>query len=218
MAFKAAIFDMDGVIVDSHPIHKRAWRRFLTSVGHSFDDADLDFVLDGRKREDILRHFLGDLSAEQIDEYGRMKESLFREEALEMETISGLLELLQNAKKAGISMAVASSGSCSRVHFVLGRLGIQGHFSTVVTGDDVHHGKPNPEIFRKAAQLLAARNEDTLVIEDAVSGVIAAKNAGMKCMAIASNGRAEALRKAGAEIVVPDFKSVTLDRLAALFN
>jgi beta-phosphoglucomutase family hydrolase len=218
MAFKAAIFDMDGVIVDSHPIHKNAWKRFLTSVGHPFDDADLDFVLDGRKREDILRHFLGDLSDQQIEEYGRMKESLFREEALEMETISGLLDLLRDAKNAGISMAVASSGSSSRVHFILDHLGIQEHFSIVVTGDDVAHGKPNPEIFRKAAQLLAARNDETLVIEDAVSGVIAAKNAGMKCMAIASNGRAEALRTAGAEIVVADFKSVTLARLAALFN
>jgi beta-phosphoglucomutase-like phosphatase (HAD superfamily) len=115
-------------------------------------------------------------------------------------------------------MAVASSGSSGRVHFILDRLGIQEHFSTVVTGDDVHHGKPNPEIFWKAAELLAARNNDTLVIEDAVSGVIAARNAGMKCMAIASNGRAEALRSAGAEIVVPDFRSVSLDQLAALFN
>src|SRR5690349_11058811 len=131
---KALIFDMDGVLIDSHPIHKNAWRRFLSMTGKNVSDADLDFVLDGRKREDILRHFLGDLSAEEITAFGHMKELLFREEALNMAAIEGLTVFLQEAKAASLPMAVASCGSASRVQFVLDQFSLLPHFAVIVSG------------------------------------------------------------------------------------
>ena len=71
---QAIIFDMDGVLIDSHPIHRQAWQRFLLTLDQQVSDAGLDFILEGRKREDILRHFLGDdLSEVQISEYGKRK-------------------------------------------------------------------------------------------------------------------------------------------------
>ena len=63
---RAAVFDMDGVIVNSHPIHKKTWRKFLKLQGKEISEEDLNFIMDGRKRDEILRYFLGELSDEQV--------------------------------------------------------------------------------------------------------------------------------------------------------
>ncbi len=215
---KGIIFDMDGVIIDSHPIHKKAWKKFLHSVGKDVSDQELEFVLDGRKREDILRHFLGDMTATQVLEYGDRKERLFREEALAITPMEGLPRFLDEVDSAGISMAIASSGSHSRVHFILDCLGMTKRFKAIITGDEVRCGKPDPEIFALAGQRLCAANHELLVIEDAVSGVLAAKTAGMRCVAIASNGRAEALLGAGAERAVPAFRDLSVAALREMFS
>jgi len=182
---RGVVFDFDGVIVDSHPVHKRAWRKFLESVGRTASEEDLEFVLDGRKREDILRHFLGDLDPELMMRYGHRKEQFFRNEARDVETISGLLSFLEDLEDAGVAKGVASSGSRSRVSFLLDRLDLNGHFQVVVTGDEVKNGKPDPSIFLRAAQALGKDPGELLAFEDAVSGVQSAKAAGMKCVGIA---------------------------------
>ncbi|MGI9101542.1 MAG: HAD family hydrolase [Terriglobales bacterium] len=215
---RGVIFDLDGVIIDSHPIHKAAWRRFLSSVGREVTDEELDFILDGRKKEDILRFFLGDLSDEQIHQYGHQKETLFREEALDINMVEGVTEFLELLQNAGIPMALATSGSHGRVHYILDRLRLKSCFRAVITGDDVVKGKPDPAIFLAAARHLDSPNADLLVIEDAVSGVKAAKEAHMKCLAIASNGRGQVLRKAGADLVVPNFVGLSVESLHKLGN
>ena len=215
---KCVIFDMDGVLIDSHPIHKKAWQRFLQSVNRGTTPEDLDFVLDGRKRDDILRHFLGELSTEQLAEYGHRKEAFFRAEAENVQLIDGLDGFLHELRGAGIPMAVASCGSARRVHFILDTLQLNQVFSAIVTGDDVVHGKPSPDIFLKAADQLGVTADCSLVVEDAISGVLAAKSAGMKCLAVASNGRGSALKSAGADDVVPNFVEVTLKRVTQLFR
>ena len=215
---KGVIFDMDGVIIDSHPIHKKAWRKFLASVGKEVSDQDLDFVMDGQKKEDILRHFLGNLSDEEVRLYGHRKEMLFREEALELKPVDGLPEFFQQLRQAGIPMALASSGSKRRVHYILERMGLRRDFRAVITGDDVPSGKPDPTIFMRAAGRLGFAHSDLLVVEDAVSGVQAAKRAGMKCLAVASDGRAQLLLKAGADRVIPNFVGLSVDFLHTIGN
>jgi len=207
---RALIFDMDGVIIDSHPIHRKTWKKFLASIGKQVTEEDLDFVLDGRKKEDILRHFLGDLTPEQVKRFGHEKESMFREEALDLQTLAGLRDFLDEVYTTGLYTALASSGSRSRVNYVLDKLALTKYFDVVVTGDDVPKSKPDPTIFRKAAHGLNCHNSDLLVIEDAVSGVRAAKSAGMRCLGIASNGRAHLLLEAGADCVVTNFTGLSL--------
>src|SRR5690348_12832487 len=107
---KSVVFDLDGVIVDSHPAHMRSWKRFLVSVGKSVTEAELEFVRDGRKKEDILRHFLGDIDQDQIRAYGREKDLLFKEEINSVSTVAGVRDLLNELSGAGLPMAVASSG------------------------------------------------------------------------------------------------------------
>lgn len=204
------IFDMDGVVIDSHPVHKKSWRLFLKSVGREVNDEDLDFVLEGSKREEILRHFLGDLRDEEIHEFGLRKEALFREQAIDMQPINGFLELLDRIAGSGLAIALASSGSKSRVNYILEQLEVKQQFSAIITGDDVKNGKPDPLIFTLAAQRLGVAPASALVVEDAVAGVQAAKAAGMKCLGIAQGHRKNILLASGADYVVEDFRGMTL--------
>lgn len=210
MSLRAVIFDMDGVVIDSHPVHKRSWRLFLNSVGHDVTDEELEFVLEGSKREEILRHFLGDLRDDEIHEFGQRKEALFREQAIDMQPITGFLEFLDIVAQSGLAIAIASSGSKSRVNYILEHLGVKHQFGAVITGDDVKNGKPDPLIFTLAAQRLHVAPESALVVEDAVAGVQAAKAAGMKCLGIAEGHRSKILLDAGADYVVLDFRGLTL--------
>ncbi len=131
------VFDLDGVIVDSHPLHRIAWREFLRTVGKDVDEAALDFVLDGRTRKEILLHFLGPLTDQQLEHYGRLKDELLRTLADEMKTIPGVVEFLDHLSNAGIRIALATSASRQRASGTLHEIGIAHHFQTIVTGDDV---------------------------------------------------------------------------------
>src|SRR5258708_2168494 len=212
------ILDLDGVIVDSHPAHLTAWRTLLSSLGKQASDHELDFVLEGHKREDILRHFLGDLTDEQLENYGAQKETLFRESLSEVQTINGFWDFLTQVERDGLPMAVASSASRSRVSYTLEHLDLTGRFQVVVTGTDVAKGKPDPSLFRLAAEGRGGEPSRILVCEDAVKGVEAAKSAGMKCLAIAANGRTPLLQKAGADVIVPDFTATNLKQLRELWD
>lgn len=212
------IFDMDGVLIDSHPIHRRVWRTLLKSIGKEVSERDLDFILNGAKREEILMHFLGPLSQDQIAEYGRRKEAIFHQEAENIETISGLEEFLRQLSAAEIPRAVATSAARTRTKRMLNKLGLIHYFSVIVTGDEVSRGKPDPAIFGIAAELLGVASPDLLVVEDAASGVKAAKALGMKSLGVTSSSSEQALREAGADIVVQDFKSLRLSELRQLFS
>lgn len=214
---KGAIFDFDGVIVDSHLVHKRAWRRFLESVGRTVSEEELQFVLDGRRREDILRHFLGDLDPDLMSEYGHRKEQLFRAEAADVQTIEGLPSFLEDLGDSHVALAIASSGTGSRINFLLDRLGLKKHFRVVVTGDEVGRSKPDPAVFLRAAHNLQLNPLELIAFEDAQSGVKAARSAGMRCVGIALPGGASALFDAGANDVVPDFRLLSYSRLEKLF-
>jgi beta-phosphoglucomutase family hydrolase len=215
---EAAIFDMDGVIVDSHPIHKKAWRRFLELQGKHVADTDLNFIMEGRKREEILLHFLGNISDEEIRILGRKKEQLFREEAADVKTIKGVCGFLHQLSGTHVKVGVASSGSSGRVNYVLNALNLRHYFATVVTGDQVITGKPDPTIFLLACRRLGVGPSEAVVFEDSVSGVRAAKAAGAKCVALATNGVSPALLEAGADEIIPDFSSLSLADIKKLFD
>lgn len=213
---RAIAFDMDGVIIDSHPVHRRAWRKFLATVGVTVTDEELEFILEGRRREDILRHFLGDIPPGTIDEYGHRKDQFFQDDFNEITLLPGLREFLKLIAASGMPSAVATSASHARTWGTLRRLGLGSHFAAVVTGDDVAFGKPDPAVYFLAAHRLQVEPKHVLVLEDAPCGVVAATAAGMKCVGVSSNGRADALRRCGAEFVIPDFRESSVERLLQL--
>jgi beta-phosphoglucomutase len=215
--FRGVVFDFDGVIVDSHPVHVCAWKKFLDSVGRTVSDEQLQFVLDGRKRDDILRHFMGELDTAQIVEYGHRKEQFFRDEAASVRTIEGVLGFLDRLKYEQLALAIASSGSRSRVDFLLDMLDMKKFFQVVITGDEVEQGKPHPAVFLAAARHLGIDPPELMAFEDAASGVRAARSAGMMCVGIAQSDRAAILVDAGANYVVPDFQSLSYSKLQQMF-
>jgi beta-phosphoglucomutase len=188
------------------------------NFSNQWAEQDLYYVLDGRTREDIIRHFFGDLDDETIREYGHRKEQMFRDEAASVQTVKGLEAFLVELREAGLAMAIATSGSRSRVSFLLERLGLTKSFSVVVTADDVPRGKPDPALFLKAAQNLNINPADLMAFEDAASGVRAARAAGIKCMGVSDNGSSSVLLEAGASYVIKDFRSLSYSKLQALFS
>ncbi len=215
---RGVVFDMDGVVIDSHPMHRAAWRTFLEALGRKTADSELDIILDGGKREDILKHFLGELTPEQIVEYGKRKDEILQTRAQPLEPMTGVVGLLEQLRNSGIHVALATSATKHRVLRTLEELGLTNFFETVVTGDDVAAGKPDPAIYSLAATLMNELPEHLLAVEDAVSGVKAARSAGMRCLGLAHNGRAELLRMAGANPIVEDLRSVTFAKLQSLFT
>jgi beta-phosphoglucomutase len=212
------IFDMDGVLIDSHPVHRIAWRKFLASVGKNVTDEQLDFILEGRRREEILRHFLGDLPQDIVAEYGQRKEDFFQETFKDVRLIPGIEAFLDEIQTAGIKAGIATSASAYRTLRTLQVLKLEKRFATVITGDDVSQGKPDPSAYRLAAERLHLAPDTLLVLEDAPSGVQAARAAGMRCIGVSSNGRGDTLRRAGADDVIPDFVDLSLVKLRRMLR
>jgi HAD superfamily hydrolase (TIGR01509 family) len=215
---RGVIFDMDGVVIDSHPVHRRAWSQFLQSIDQPFTDEQLDFILEGRRRDEILRHFLGDIPEEQVARYGELKESFFRRNVEEVGLMPGVSRLLSELQAAGLKSALATSASSRRTYETLARLGLEEFFAAVLTGDDVMAGKPDPEIYLSACRILGLPAEQLMVLEDAPCGVRAARAAGLCCLGVAANGRGAALKEAGAHHVITNFQSCSFSDLKRLWE
>jgi len=216
--FQGVVFDMDGVVIDSHPAHREAWHGFLRTLDRDVCDHELDYILDGRKREDILLHFLGELSAEQLHRYGQQKDAFFRKQLCQVKPMPGLVHFLGELRERQVPLAIATSGSARRTHFTLEQLNLSRYFKVIVTANDVEASKPNPAIYRLACERLSVSPSRSLAFEDAFSGVLAAKNAGLGCVGVASDDDHHRLLAAGADLVLPDFRGLTLARLAASMN
>ncbi len=214
---EGVIFDMDGVLIDSHAVHRHSWRRFLTSLGKEIDDEQLDYILEGRRREEILRYFLGDIPRETLIEYGQQKGQLFQEKLNDVQLIPGVQAFLNVLETAGVKTGIATSASSYRTWKTLEVLSLK-NFSVVITGDDVPNGKPDPTVYERAREAMKLPRENLLVLEDAPCGVQAAKGAGIRCVGVSSNGRAVALRNAGADHVISDFRGLSIDKLSALWH
>ena len=215
---RGVVFDMDGVLIDSHPLHREAWRHFLLTLGRDVPEGELDFILDGRRRDEILCYFLGNLRPMQIREYGAKKDEMLQQMGRAMQPFQGIAEFLEGLYTAGIRIALATSASRQRALGTLKELRLVHYFEAIVTGDEVVSSKPDPAIYLLAAERMKEDPENLLAMEDAVSGVKSARAAGMRCLGVAHAQRAPLLRAAGADPVIPDFRSFSFDQLQASFR
>lgn len=209
------VFDLDGVIADSHPLHYRAWRAFLASVGKEVSEADLDFIREGRRRREILVHFLGELSESEIQEYGRQKDDLFLEARAFLEPVAGSVEFIKRLARVGLHLGVATAASRQRAEWTLQRFEIAKFFEAIVTGDDVAESKPDPAVYRVAAQRLSISPKHLFAVEDSVCGVRSATAAGLRCLGIGAGGNVLPLIQAGADRVLPNFANLSVEDLEA---
>jgi HAD superfamily hydrolase (TIGR01509 family) len=204
---KAVIFDLDGVIADSHPIHEAAWKTLLAEQGLDAATINVDFLYAGHPRRDILTHYLGALSDPLFELLGQRKDELYLRAAEKLAPKPGIPRVLCELQAAGIALAVATSAGRIRTEETLAKFAISHRFSAVVTGNDVRAAKPAPDIFLLAASKLGATSEEVVVVEDSVAGAQAARAAGMRCVGYAPPERMPALLQAGANTVIAEFPS-----------
>jgi beta-phosphoglucomutase len=198
----ALIFDMDGVIVDSNPLHREAWTAFNRRHGVETTDAMLERMY-GRRNDQIVRDFFGDgLAEDVVAAYGAAKEEIYREmlgTRMEETLVAGLRPFLEVYR--GAPIALATNAEPENVIFVLGRAGLRHYFRVVVDGHQVSRPKPNPEIYLRAASLLEIPPSNCIVLEDSHTGVAAAKAAGMRVIGIGTTY----VNLPGADIMADNF-------------
>jgi beta-phosphoglucomutase family hydrolase len=183
--FEAAIFDMDGTLVHTEPIHQQSWIRAMGEVGIDIDVAHYDTHFSGRPGRETTRDLFG-FTPEQAEEMSRRVTSVFWELAAgNVEPLPGVRAFL--TKIAHIPKGVATSARRHSAARMLEELGLIDYFGAIVTADDITRGKPEPDIFLLAAERLGVAPERCVVFEDSIAGVSAAKAAGMYCAAITTS-------------------------------
>ncbi|MFH1622543.1 MAG: beta-phosphoglucomutase family hydrolase [Candidatus Omnitrophota bacterium] len=216
MEFKAAIFDLDGVIVDTVPIHFKAWKRMFTEYGKDFTFEDYKQKVDGIPRIDGGRAILKDISDEDLKKACDRKQEYFLEfiEKEEIPAYDSTLKLIKELQSHSIKIAnISSSKNCKRL---LKRINLIDEMEAIVDGTEITKGKPDPQVFLMAAERLKVKPEDCLVFEDAVLGVEAAKRANMLCVGIDRYNDPKRLKKA--DIIVSDLIEVDYNKLKDLFK
>jgi beta-phosphoglucomutase len=213
----AVIFDMDGVIVNSNPYHKIALRQFCEKYGFTFSDDELVKRIYGRTNKEWITNLFGPLSRDQLLRYEEEKESLFRQlYQNDIRALNGLPQFLMELKFNNIPVAIGTSAPRSNVDFVLARTGLAEFFPVILDEDDVEHGKPNPEIYLKAAARLGYPPAQCMVFEDSLSGVEAALRAGALVVGVATTHTLYELKHTG--LVIEDFTQLNVPALNRFYT
>ena len=218
----AAIFDLDGTLVDSYDAHYEAWR--LISARHGVEvTIDEYYSHFGRRNEDLLRECWlragrGELTLDEIKELDHEKEAQYRALVTHrFPAMEGAREIVYALRAAGFRTAVGSSGPPENVARAIEGLELEGAFDAIVTGRDVVRCKPDPECFLLAAARVGVDPARCVVFEDAPAGIIAAKSAGMHCVAITSKGHTPHLQR-DADLILPNVRAITVAALTQLLS
>lgn len=217
MPFKGAIFDLDGVIVDTVPLHFAAWKRlFEDHFNISFNLDIYEEKVDGKPRLDAIRIMLPHLTEDEVVKAGDIKQGYYLEilKSGKLKKFDASFRLINELLENNILLAAASSSKNTKE--ILKMVGLIDSFKVIITGYDIQHGKPHPEIFLKAADGLKLNVKDCVVFEDSVAGVEAAKAGGFLCVGIDRHHHPEHYKQA--DLIVPDLEKVTYAVLADLFK
>lgn len=211
---KGAIFDLDGVIVDTAKYHYLAWQRLARELGFVFTEADNE-RLKGVSRVASLEILLevgglsGKFSDREKERMATRKNEWYVDYISKLtpdEILPGVLRFLDEVKQAGVHSAIGSASK--NTPLILDRLRLSEYFDAVVDGNMVSAAKPDPEVFVKGAQLIGCEPASCVVFEDAAAGIEAARRGGMRSVGI---GSPEVL--ALADLVIPGFEKITWDEI-----
>ena len=215
-----AIFDWDGVVIDSSIQHERSWEMLAEEVSKPLP-ADHFKQGFGKRNAVIIPEILGwtnDL--EEIERLGRRKEELYRElvESDGLKALPGVRKLLRELKEASIPCVVGTSTERKNLRLAFDLLDLGNFFLGSTCSEDVTRGKPHPEVFLKSAALTKLPPGKCVVLEDSTHGIEAALAGNMKALGLATTRPAEKLKTAGAHFVIPDPTAANLALLASLFE
>ncbi|MCA9259357.1 MAG: HAD family phosphatase [Planctomycetales bacterium] len=213
----AVIFDVDGVLIDSYAPHFLSWQKMFSEIEVAFDEAQFRATF-GRTNPDIFAElYPGQLTDERVRELGERKEELYREIIrVDFQPMAGAADLIDALTARQVALGVGSSGPPENVLLTLEKLERRERFAAIVTGADVVRGKPDPQVFLKAAERLGVKPDRCAVIEDAPQGIEAANRAGMTSVALTGTTTREALSHA--RRVVDRLDELSVDSLQALID
>ncbi len=175
MKIKAVIFDMDGVIVNNHQYHFKAWMEFASRYNFELDEEIYRDQFNGKTNKDLFRMLFDDPSDEEIAAYTEEKETLYRDLYYDdMTPHTGVLDFLTSLQKRGYKIALGTSAPTENVDFVLDNLQLRTFFDVIVDGTEVENGKPDPEIYTTICDRLEVEPKYAVVFEDSIAGLEAA--------------------------------------------
>ena len=218
MSLKAVLFDMDGVIVDTEPIHKKAYfkmfEHFDLNVSEelysSFAGASTQRVCNT-----VIDEFNLKIGADEMESVKRKYFKNFFDNDEDFGTVKGVKELIEHYHNNEIVLILATSASHTTINMVFARFNLNPYFKAVISGTDLKESKPNPEIFIKAAELSGFPKNECIVIEDSTNGITAAHHAGIFCAAY-NGGKTQMQDYSKANIVVTDFSELQIDKINQL--
>ncbi len=186
----AVLWDLDGTLVDSEEHHWRAWQNAMAAEGVPIT-RDQFLETFGWRNDSIIPHWFGDtVTPERVESIGNAKEANYRSlvRSSGIAPSPGADDWVRRLSGQGWLQAVASSAPRLNIEVVLEVLGLAGCFQAIVSAEDVHRGKPDPEVFIQAASRLGVASDRSIVVEDARAGVEAAHRAGMRCIGLSRSG------------------------------
>ncbi|MCD7936612.1 MAG: HAD family phosphatase [Tannerellaceae bacterium] len=204
---KAALFDFDGVIVDTEPIYDIFWNeagiRYNTGIPNFAD------VIKGTTMPDVIKKYFSD----RTPEYQQMvlKESAAYESTMPLPPLAGSVQFLRTLKSKGVKIALVTSSDNSKVNRGLRELDLEGLFDTIVTADRITSGKPDPMCYLLAAKDLEEDPENCLVFEDSFAGIQSGNDAGMRVIGLSTTNAPETIQDKVFE-VIPDFQEITFEK------
>ncbi len=205
----AVIFDMDGVLIYNFAWHLLAWETFCRKHKKYISAEEFREHLFGGNNPDHIRYIFGNgISDTLIQQYSQEKEIIYRELYRDhVSPVNGLTDFIHQLKSLNIPMGIATSAEKDNVDFILDAIHCTGLFDVIVDSSMIRKGKPDPEVFLKAAQLLEVKPENCIIFEDSLKGIEASLRAGMKVVGVATTHYYAELTEA--HKVISDFLEIT---------
>lgn len=211
---KGCIFDMNGVLIDDERFHQASWKELCRRWGKTLTEEEFETSVFGRREKETFAFLLGrDISDDEVgvlsDERTKIVMDLYKEQ---ITLTKGLKEFLRNLQQAQIPIALATSSRRPYMTFILDTFDLWPYFTAIITAEDCLHGKPDPEIYLKAAKALQLAPKLCVAFEDSHSGIASAKAAGMSIIGIATTHTKENLAPFVTK-VIDNFISLTIEEL-----
>lgn len=207
---------MDGVIIDSEPLHFKLEKELLEELGGKINKKEHEAFV-GTTDYYMWKTFKGKFNLKySVEEMIKIKKERFIENIHKIELVDNFYEFMLKMYEEGFLMGLASSNNKNAVDAIVKKFQLDKYLKFIISGEEVSKGKPNPEIFLTAAKKMNVKPSECLVIEDATNGITAAKSAGMKCIGLkSSNSGNQDLSKA--DLVINNFNELSLDIIKKLF-